>query len=59
MHMLVCFFAGVIQLISRSCRPFTFIGTNYFSDNEFLTINALKDILGVIANLVALFLFIF
>lgn len=41
--------AGVIHLI--------FI--NYLSDDEFYTINAMKDIVGAIGNLVALIVFIF
>lgn len=41
--------AGVLHLIC----------INYLSDDEFFTINAMKDIVGAIANLVALLVFIF
>ncbi|WP_308557659.1 sulfite exporter TauE/SafE family protein [uncultured Lactobacillus sp.] len=41
--------AGVIHLIC----------INYLSDDEFYTINAMKDIVGALANLVALVVFIF
>lgn len=41
--------AGVLHLIC----------INYLSDDEFFTINAMKDIVGALANLVALLVFIF
>lgn len=41
--------AGVIHLIC----------INYLSDDEFYTINAMKDLVGALANLVALIIFIF
>ena len=41
--------AGVIHLIC----------INYLSDDEFYTINAMKDLVGALANLVALIVFIF
>lgn len=41
--------AGVLHLIC----------INYLSDDEFYTINAMKDIVGALANLVALVVFIF
>lgn len=41
--------AGVIHLICM----------NYLSDDEFFTVNAMKDIIGALANFVALVVFIF
>lgn len=41
--------AGVLHLIC----------INYLSDDEFYTVNAMKDIVGALANLVALIVFIF